>query len=84
MPRQTQKTKSTQTKETEPVEAPAAKESKSAEQLKAESDDLLDEIDRLLEESEVQADQFIQKGGQVIRVIIDTISRPLHSLRLAV
>jgi ubiquitin-like protein Pup len=52
-------------KKTEEVEQPEPQVEKTAEDLKAESDALLDEIDGLLEE---QAEDFVrnyvQKGGE--------------------
>ena len=47
----------------EPVEAPAASET--GEKLKAEFDDLLDEIDEVLESNaEDFVKSYIQKGGE--------------------
>ncbi|MEM9202923.1 MAG: ubiquitin-like protein Pup [Actinomycetota bacterium] len=50
-------------RETESTEAPAASER--AEELKADIDDLLDEIDEVLEtNAEDFVKSYIQKGGQ--------------------
>lgn len=56
----------------------------SAAQLKErdaheELDDLLDEIDGLLEEQAVLIN-FRQKGGQAVRVFIDTVARGFESM----
>lgn len=67
MAERVQKTKSTAKQEAAPQEEIKAGDSK--EELKAEMDDLLDEIDGLLEEN---AEEFIkgyvQKGGQAVAV----------------
>lgn len=45
-----------------------------ADALKAETDSLLDEIDGLLEENaEEFVKGYVQKGGQAVRVFIDTV-----------
>jgi ubiquitin-like protein Pup len=50
-------------KQEDPEEAPAA--SKQGEKLKAELDDLLDEIDEVLEDNaEEFVRSYVQKGGQ--------------------
>lgn len=51
--------------ETKTVEQPAPKSSETAEEVKADIDDLLDEIDGLLEENaEEFVKSYVQKGGQ--------------------
>jgi len=64
MAERTQKQKPTPSKTEEVVEdAPAA--SKQGEKLKAELDDLLDEIDEVLESNaEDFVKSYVQKGGQ--------------------
>lgn len=63
MAERVQKQKAAPSKQEEVVEAPAKTDSK--EELKAEFDELLDEIDGLLEENaEEFVKGFVQKGGQ--------------------
>jgi ubiquitin-like protein Pup len=65
MAERTQKTKQTpaRTEESAPVDAPTVSES--GEKLKAELDDLLDEIDEVLEtNAEDFVKSYVQKGGQ--------------------
>ena len=60
---QIKKTAPNRTEETEVEEVPAA--NKKGEDLKAELDDLLDEIDEVLEENaEDFVRSYVQKGGQ--------------------
>jgi ubiquitin-like protein Pup len=60
---QIRKTTSPAREETEVVEAPSTSET--GEKLKAELDDLLDEIDEVLEtNAEDFVKSYIQKGGQ--------------------
>ncbi len=57
--------KKTSTRETEDVVDDVPTTSKKGEELKAELDDLLDEIDEVLEtNAEDFVKSFIQKGGQ--------------------
>lgn len=57
-------------KKEEVVEEVEPKTSKTAEELKAETDELLDEIDGLLEEDAAAfVAGFIQKGGQLCETI---------------
>lgn len=64
MAERTQKSKNTPERETEAVDAtPATTET--GEKLKAELDDLLDEIDEVLEtNAEDFVKSYVQKGGQ--------------------
>jgi ubiquitin-like protein Pup len=66
MAQREQKTKTaTATKTEEVVENPLKTEHKSGEELKAEMDELLDEIDECLEENAAEfVAGYIQKGGQ--------------------
>jgi ubiquitin-like protein Pup len=59
------KKKTTTTREAEEVVEAAPAESKQGEKIKAELDDLLDEIDEVLEENaEEFVRSYVQKGGQ--------------------
>jgi prokaryotic ubiquitin-like protein Pup len=64
MPEREQIKKTSREREAEPVEAaPAA--SKQGEKIKAELDDLLDEIDEVLESNaEEFVKSYVQKGGE--------------------
>ena len=65
MPEREQKKKPTTTQEAEVVEDAPAADSKQGEKIKAELDDLLDEIDEVLEENaEDFVRSYVQKGGQ--------------------
>ena len=60
-----QKKKPTTTREAEVVEEGPAPDSKQGEKIKAELDDLLDEIDEVLEENaEDFVRSYVQKGGE--------------------
>ncbi|MBI2710761.1 MAG: ubiquitin-like protein Pup [Actinobacteria bacterium] len=60
-----QKRKPAPARETETVEEDAPARSESGEKIKAELDDLLDEIDEVLESnSEDFVKSYIQKGGE--------------------
>ena len=64
MAEQIRKTRrSSGTKETQASDAPKS-DHKSGEELKAEMDALLDDIDEALEGNELLASEFIQKGGE--------------------
>lgn len=59
------KKKQTTTREAEEVVEAAPGESKQGDKIKAELDDLLDEIDEVLEENaEEFVRSYVQKGGQ--------------------
>jgi ubiquitin-like protein Pup len=59
------KKKSTTTREAEEVEEAAPATSDKGEKIKAELDELLDEIDEVLEENaEEFVRSYVQKGGQ--------------------
>lgn len=67
MAQREQKTKTADKSEKAEVveEDPPKTEHKSGEELKAEMDDLLDEIDEVLEENAADfVSQYVQKGGQ--------------------
>jgi ubiquitin-like protein Pup len=65
MPEREQKKKQTPSREQEAVEEAAPAPSKQGEKIKAELDDLLDEIDEVLEENaEDFVRNYVQKGGQ--------------------
>jgi len=68
MAEQEQKNKSSGTRSTEPeveVEEAAPASSERGEKIKAELDDLLDEIDEVLEDNaEEFVRNYVQKGGQ--------------------
>ncbi|NNE12816.1 MAG: ubiquitin-like protein Pup [Ilumatobacter sp.] len=65
MAERTQKPKPTTEREEEVVEEAAPATSESGEKLKAELDDLLDEIDEVLEtNAEDFVKSYVQKGGQ--------------------
>jgi len=65
MAERTQKHKQTPERTDEVVEAAAPTTSESGEKLKAELDDLLDEIDEVLEtNAEDFVKSYVQKGGQ--------------------
>ena len=60
-----QKKKTTTTREDEVVEEAAPASTEKAEKIKAELDDLLDEIDDVLEtNAEEFVRSYVQKGGQ--------------------
>ena len=59
------KKKQTTTREDEVVEETPAPDSKQGDKIKAELDDLLDEIDDVLEENaEEFVKSYVQKGGE--------------------
>ncbi len=63
--RELKKKTSTQRTEEEVVEAPVPSSTEKSEKLKAELDDLLDEIDEVLEDNaEEFVRNYVQKGGQ--------------------
>ena len=63
--RELKKKTSSQRTEDEVVEAPVPSSTEKAEKLKAELDDLLDEIDEVLEDNaEEFVRNYVQKGGQ--------------------
>ena len=65
MAERTQKSKPTTSRETSEVTDAAPAVTETGEKLKAELDDLLDEIDEVLESnSEEFVRGFVQKGGQ--------------------
>jgi ubiquitin-like protein Pup len=65
MAERTQKPKQTQSRETDEVADLAPAGSESGERLKAELDDILDEIDDVLESNaEEFVKSYVQKGGQ--------------------
>ena len=65
MAERTQRQKPTGDREEEVVEETAPATSESGEKLKAELDDLLDEIDEVLEtNAEDFVKSYVQKGGQ--------------------
>ena len=65
MAERTQKQKPTPTRTEEAVEAEAPAQSKQGDKLKAELDDLLDEIDEVLESNaEDFVKSYVQKGGE--------------------
>jgi ubiquitin-like protein Pup len=65
MAERTQRQKPTGDREAEVVEEAAPATSESGEKLKAELDDLLDEIDEVLEtNAEDFVKSYVQKGGQ--------------------
>ena len=65
MAERTQKTKSTTGRETESTEEAAPAVTETGDKLKAELDDLLDEIDEVLEtNAEDFVKSYVQKGGQ--------------------
>jgi len=65
MPEREQKKKQPATRDDEVVEEAATPGSKQGEKIKAEIDDLLDEIDEVLEENaEDFVRSYVQKGGQ--------------------
>lgn len=65
------KSESKRVAELEKVEAAKNAE---AEKVKAETDDLLDEIDGLLEENaEEFVKSYVQKGGQAVKVFLNTV-----------
>jgi ubiquitin-like protein Pup len=65
MAERTQKPKSTTARETETAEDAAPAVTETGEKLKAELDDLLDEIDEVLEtNAEDFVKSYVQKGGQ--------------------
>jgi ubiquitin-like protein Pup len=65
MPEREQKRRPAQTRETETVEEEATAPTERGEKLKAEIDDLLDEIDEVLEDNaEEFVRNYVQKGGQ--------------------
>lgn len=65
MAERTQKHKQSPTRDDEVVEEAAPTTSESGEKLKAELDDLLDEIDEVLEtNAEDFVKSYVQKGGQ--------------------
>lgn len=64
MAERTQKSKNTQQRESDSVDAARAS-TETGEKLKAELDDLLDEIDEVLEtNAEDFVKSYVQKGGQ--------------------
>jgi ubiquitin-like protein Pup len=65
MAERTQKSKQTPERETEQVEEAAPAVTETGDKLKAELDDLLDEIDEVLEtNAEDFVKSYVQKGGQ--------------------
>ena len=65
MPEQEQKKKTTKERSTETVEEAAAAPTERGDRLKADLDDLLDEIDEVLEDNaEEFVRNYVQKGGQ--------------------
>lgn len=65
MPEREQKRRTPSTRETEVVEEAAPAPARQGEKIKAELDDLLDEIDEVLEDNaEEFVRGYIQKGGQ--------------------
>jgi ubiquitin-like protein Pup len=65
MAERTQKPKSTTSRESAPVDHAAPAVTETGEKLKAELDDLLDEIDEVLEtNAEDFVKSYVQKGGQ--------------------
>jgi prokaryotic ubiquitin-like protein Pup len=65
MAERTQKSKSTTNRESEATEQAAPAVTETGEKLKAELDDLLDEIDEVLEtNAEDFVKSYVQKGGQ--------------------
>jgi ubiquitin-like protein Pup len=65
MAERTQKSKSTTSRDAETVEEAAPAVTGTGEKLKAELDDLLDEIDEVLEtNAEDFVKSYVQKGGQ--------------------
>ncbi len=65
MAERTQKSKATTSRETETSEEAAPAVTETGEKLKAELDDLLDEIDEVLEtNAEDFVKSYVQKGGQ--------------------
>ena len=65
MAERTQKSKSTSGRESETTEEAAPAVTETGEKLKAELDDLLDEIDEVLEtNAEDFVKSYVQKGGQ--------------------
>ncbi len=65
MAERTQKPKPARTTETETVDEAAPATTETGEKLKAELDDLLDEIDEVLEtNAEDFVKSYVQKGGQ--------------------
>ena len=65
MAERTQKPKSTSGRETETTAEAAPAVTETGEKLKAELDDLLDEIDTVLEENaEEFVKNYVQKGGE--------------------
>lgn len=63
--------------ESEPVEA--KNQQAEGERLKAEMDDLLDEIDGVLEENaEDFIRDFVQKGGEAVRVMLEPLRTPVR------
>jgi ubiquitin-like protein Pup len=65
MAERTQKPKSTSGRETESTQDTAPAVTETGEKLKAELDDLLDEIDEVLEtNAEDFVKSYVQKGGQ--------------------
>jgi ubiquitin-like protein Pup len=65
MPEREQKRKSAPARQEEVVEESAATTTKQGEKIKAELDDLLDEIDEVLEDNaEDFVRSYVQKGGE--------------------
>lgn len=72
MPTQERIQKQTRKQQREEAEQQEAQKHVDSEKLKADLDSILDEIDEVLNsESVTMARDFIQKGGQAVRVIID-------------
>lgn len=70
-----QKTKAERKTETTTTETAETKKV-DAEKLKADLDAILDEIDEVLESDAVATVRdFVQKGGQAVRVILNTLRR---------
>jgi ubiquitin-like protein Pup len=65
MPEQEQKKKTTKERSAETVEEAAAAPTERGDRLKADLDDLLDEIDEVLEDNaEEFVRNYVQKGGE--------------------
>jgi ubiquitin-like protein Pup len=80
------KTKTVEKKEEKAQEELEASVDAEAEKLKAETDELLDEIDGLLEEdAQAFVSNFIQKGGQAVSItrrIRDIMNVTLGNIKL--
>lgn len=73
MAEQVRKQKPVQDKKTTEEQVDAVVDAE-AEKLKAETEDLLDEIDGLLEENaEEFVRNYVQKGGQAVRVFLNRV-----------